>query len=588
MTWLPLSSARLPRRKALLGLGAIAIGPTAVRGKVPAAPLQAEYTDRQFGVVADGVTDDSRAYRTIAEQLASGKTLRIEGSGVRLLRQPIRFPQENFTVFCDNSAVFKKGENTPNIDTLIEFSGNHLRLSGGSFDAHIAGNPIHFGRAETLKISGDYARLRDIILIGSQSKEIQNVSTALYVTGRFGLFEGVETHETGSNAVRDQGDFNSYRDLRMFEYGQHGFVKDAGYRNAASTYTSLKGVIARSSRARPMEAILFDHDGVVGELCRVGDVIIDTPANTGPDKIKFAYMKHVEIEGLRVRSHPADTNNKSCSLRFQQGIANVSLRDVVLAGHINFDATEPCNLHISGQSLIGEDVSSPGAIQDFWGHMVVADGVQFRKSLDYVVSLSNNPLALSSKLSFGRCVFHAEPGCSAVIVRLTPFLIGRGDPNFVSVGMISLAPPLALQGGIRRPETDIRWICDNDRLESVVDRNGERRFLVSDRDFPPTGGAGWQIGDRIQHRRPKPGHSVNGYVCTEAGTAASMPWIPRAKYEADAVVYNHSAVYLCRVPGKSGDDSGPRGTRSSIEDGTVVWAYVDRLAKFAINSLTPN
>lgn len=573
--------SRLSRRDLLAGLAVTTGLQGVIGGKAFAKPCPTEYSDREFGVLANGHQDDSEAYLAMADRIPDGKTLRFEGPGIRILRKPVRFPQERFNVICDAGVTLKKGSNTPEIDTLVEFSGDYLHLTGGCFDANVAGNPVHSGRAETLRISGDYARLLGLLVVGCQPEAVMGLSTALYVTGRYGVFENIESRDTLSNAIRDHGDFNTYRDLRMFEFARHGFVKDSGYRGAPSTYTLIENVCAVSSLAQDAEAILFDHHEVQGAACRVVDVLIDTPANTGPDKIKFAYMNRVEIERLTVLGHPGERANQSCSLRFQQAVSNVTLRDVVLAGHINFDATHACDLWIGGRSVIGKEVPSAGAIQDFWGRLVVEDGVEFRRNLEYVLSLSSRPEAWNSRIRFGSCVFHAEPDRNAIVTRLPPLSgMAGGQERLIPAGLVSIARPVAMLGGMRSLEEDGRWVCENDLFELAVEQGGDRLFLASAQNFPPSAGTGWKRGDRIRMRTSEAVSAASKFefLCVRSGTASETRWKPDIIYEEGTIVHDDGEVYLCRSSGASGWVS----PGSSREGGGACWEHIDRRADFSM------
>lgn len=69
------------------------------------------------------------------------------------------------------------------------------------------------------------------------------------------------------------------------------------------------------------------------------------------------------------------------------------------------------------------------------------------------------------------------------------------------------------------------------------------------------------------------------WACVTAGRLAPA-WAISTAYEAGVVVKNGSNVYVCRTAGTSAGSGGPTGTGAGITDGTAVWDYLSPLATF--------
>lgn len=541
--------------------------------KLYAKPMPSEYVDRQFLPAADGSSDDTAVYQKIAALLPSGKALRIAGAGTRILSDRVLFDQDDITLRFDPGAEFKQADNTEDLDQMLMFTGHRGTLLGGRLNGNLAGNTAPYtGRGELLQLTGDHWRVDGLTIDGTQDADF---ATGLILHGRYGQFHNITTYNTGKNAIRDRGDYNCFHGLKMFDYGEHGYVKDGGYQSQPFRYTSLSQVTAITHKSEPSEAILFDFHGVQGELARVRDVYIEAPNTTGPDCIKFAYTRRVEISGLYT-SH-AEVPSWGNSLRFQQEIEEVLLHNVNLAGAVNFDSTVPCNMRISGQSVFGRDMPIRGAIQDFSGTLTVEDGTEFRNLTQEAISIDAS--APESRIALGRCIYHGAAGYSPNAVTHRHYV----QPNTsrrLPAGLISAAPPLASLGSMRSRSNPGRWIGGSETEDAACSLNGDRVFIAGNSDFPPRDSENWQAGDVIRKRNPILSDEVVEMLCTRDGAACRAPWVASRHYDVGNWIGHNGNVYVCDIAGVSDATGGPSGTGDAIVDGEVTWRHVDILAVF--------
>lgn len=537
-------------------------------------PLENPLTLEMF---ADNVGTGDASVDTAAMQamaaLPSLKTIRFTGLNI-VPNDEVIFPQDNLTVIVDDDFLVTQADNTQTIDTLVEFSGDKVGIMNWVTDGNVANNSSYTGRGELLKLSGDYAYLGRFT--GTSTHDIA-FSTALYTTGRYGSFNNLTTFDTGKNAIRDQGDFNEFRNLQMFEYGEHGFVKDSGYGGAASTYTLVSGWRAITSKAESTEAVLFDHDGVKGKLCRVENGYISAPNMTGPDSFKFAYMSGIEVHN--VRSEHASVPGTNVSLRFQQDVDHVSLSDVVLDGGINFDATVACTMKIGGKSRIGVTHETVTAIDDFRGTLTIEDGVELHNATQQFIATDSS--TFDNKIILGKLILSAQSGTPNIVTHRG--LQNGGTPRRAVAGDTVIKEPISVTGTVKTRATDGRWVLTNDNRESSVSQAGERVFYVSNTDFPsPRDTEGWVRGDLLRKRSPSASSDIE-VVCVTAGASTQNAWASSTVYSVGDWVYNGANVYACTVGGTSAGSGGPAGTGTGITDGGVTWDYVDALAVFKIS-----
>jgi hypothetical protein len=523
-----------------------------------------------YGIKADGVTDDTVAWAALAAQTTY--TNMLMSGGVSVIGIKTTFTESDITFAFTNGAKVLQKAGTQSLDTLLKFNGNNVRLKDFNVDGNLVNNPTYTGRNELVKIAGDYCTLQGFTGRGVSNGDF---AAALYVTGRYGRFESIYTYDTGTNAVRDQGDYNEFIGLNMFEWGQHGFVKDTGYQGAASNYTLIKDVIAISNKAEAnMEGILFDHDGVQGGLCQVKNVVIECLSSTGPDALKFAYMKRVELSNVKVNN--AEVAAFRVSLRLQQEVEQVTLHDCVLAGSVNLDATVDCDMVISGNTIIGNDFNVNAGIEDFTGKLSIADGVQLRNLQDFGITL--DATSSDSKITVGRLVLHGANSFSPSLVN-QPSLTASGSKRRAVAGNITVRTPSSTEGTMRNFADDARWITTGDKFEAGAAYTGDRLFLVGNGDFPPREVEGYLRSDVIRRRAPSPSQVVE-IMCTTAGASCTTLWVAATGYTVGDWRFNGSNVYVCSIAGTSAGSGGPTGTGAGIVDGTASWDYVSPLAVF--------
>ncbi len=597
-----------------------------------------------FGADPTGLTDSASSFNAMIAALSNGDTVHIT-SGTYLLGSGIDFTQDDLTIYCDQGTEFYQADSTQNIDSLITVSGDRVTWVGGKISANITGNPdidTSTGRGESMRWSGNYGTGKNIYFNQSHAVTVgasdTGVAAGLHVRGVKTVFDNIYCYDCRNSGVRDHGDFNTFLNLRFNEFVNKGFVKDSGVGGAASTYTYVHIAYAYSSSATDLEAVLFDHDGVQAESCEVQFGYVDTPNMTGPDQFKFAYVKNVIVRGYRGAHSvvPAYRN----TIRFQQETEHVVIDDCIFPGAVNIDASTECNMLIKGNSVIGNTIPTPAAIQDFAGTLTIEDGVTLKNLQTYAITTDTNypdsiinlgrphydgcvnpawagstaytvgnivyndtakvyvcvtagtsassggPTGTGSSISDNTCVWdyvEANTSYTPAVINHTGVL---GTARRMVAGNISVGEALSTTGGMKNIVTNGRWISLGEIQEVGCAQTGASRvFLAGGDDFTPREIEGIRRGDIIRKRLPAAGDSVAEYWCTTAGAACTTLWTTGDPYSVNDWVYYGTEVYVCTSGGNAGA-TAPTGTGDDIDDGTCIWNHVDTLAVFkAVGSI---
>lgn len=88
----------------------------------------------------------------------------------------------------------------------------------------------------------------------------------------------------------------------------------------------------------------------------------------------------------------------------------------------------------------------------------------------------------------------------------------------------------------------------------------------------------WRQGDIKYNSSPTSGAYV-GWICTTTGVATSTQWSASTSFTVGQIVYSGSKVYTCTTAGVSGTVA-PSVSSGTVNDGSVVWTYLDSLAVF--------
>lgn len=130
-------------------------------------------------------------------------------------------------------------------------------------------------------------------------------------------------------------------------------------------------------------------------------------------------------------------------------------------------------------------------------------------------------------------------------------------------------------------------IADGDAVwafeREIADYYETERHLVLSQGYTtqPTGDSYMfrPVGSRHTSLKPAAGGFI-GSVCTTEGVVWGSVWQPSAAYQVGDVVANGAHTYICTVAGTTSVSTGPSGTASSISDGSVTWAWFNRIAIF--------
>jgi hypothetical protein len=97
----------------------------------------------------------------------------------------------------------------------------------------------------------------------------------------------------------------------------------------------------------------------------------------------------------------------------------------------------------------------------------------------------------------------------------------------------------------------------------------------------PTKGK-WSLSDKVWNNRPSQANKPVGWICTVAGTVASVQWAANTVYSVNSMVRANGNVYKAgAVTGdaRSGTQA-PSHSSGTAVDGRVSWVFVDKAASF--------
>ncbi|MFD1809270.1 hypothetical protein ACFSHQ_17945 [Gemmobacter lanyuensis] len=566
--------------------------------EVYAQPLPAEYVDRQFFVAADGIADDTAAYQRIASKLPPGKTLRIAGGGTRIIGAQIAFAQPGIKIVADVGSKIMQRSGTGSIDTLVTLSGLGAEVHGLQIDANNAGNPTagYTGRGELLKMSGDRQVVRNVSIVGGHVKDF---AAGIYITGKHVIVDGVTGDGTGRILLRGRADFATIRNVvgRNIQpsvgVSNKVLVWDGGDEsNNPFTWLLFENIYGHSTSSTHQSLIVVDSSTVIGGKITARNLFADYPNQGGPDSIKFVNFQRLDIDGLTTRNGGDAGSN--CCLRLQQddalnftGHRAVSLRGLDLAGHVNFDGTQPARVFVGGDCRIGATLEGPACIDDLPnGYLTIADGAVLGNFTGAVIATRSDafdPIINIGRVEIVGAVSTGTPYANRRIVQHRAYITGSPTRR-IRAGQVAIDEPLRIEN-TRTFAADQRWVMDNETLDASVAQGRSAEYLVSGTDFALTSGPrdtdGWVRGTRIYRRDPSAGQ-VDALRCVTAGSSCQTAWAPTTAYSIGARRYNGANVYVCVTAGTSASSGGPTGTGAAISDGTAVWDFVAVRAVFAV------
>lgn len=528
--------------------------------------LTGPYNPRQFGAKGDGATDDAQAFLNMAATVPAGGVIS-PSPGTYIIGSSVTFPQASLQFACEPGVKIKQKSGTLTINSLLVFSGDFLNISGWpDFDGNVAGQVgVYTGRGELVRVTGNYAKVQ----ITGRNTVASGLANVLYVPGMHGVFY-VNSFDTDVNAVRCAGDYNQYF-VNMYEFGQHGFVKDNAPGGLASHYTYVNVGLAITNKTGTTEAVLFDHDLVQGLSCLVDFGYLSAPNSTGADFIKFVYMKDVTLRNFRGTHATVDAFR--CTLRTQEGVDRVTLDNCIFPGSYNCDSTVDCELRVMNGCIFGDAMEVPEGIGDFRGIATFEDGTAFKNCRTSAITVGTSSTGADSKLNLGRCHYNGAATYTPNVVRFIP-LSTAGTRRRMTAGNVTIRTPLSTTGTFKSLAASGLWIGLSEAQDAACAQAGDRVFLCGGSDFPiPRDTEGWLLGDVLNRRTPAASTSYQ-VVCTTAGASTTTAWAITTVYAAGAWVYNGVNVYACVTGGTSAGAGGPTGTGAGIVDGTVVWDFV--------------
>jgi cytoskeletal protein CcmA (bactofilin family) len=376
----------------------------------------------------------------------------------------------------------------PALNTLMTFSGVIVTLQKFDVDGNVAGNPTstYTGRGELIKVSGDLSTVENLTI---RNTHVKDNSCGLYITGKDVTVRQVVAYGAGRVAIRDKGDRTRIDNVRSFlqqaptrfkspgeadylnDVGNKVIAKDGGAGDASGPfewvhYSDIQG---SASHAGFFETIVIDDSLNVGGRAIVENVLCNYPAATGPDVVKFVNVRRVDISGLTT-IHAGDGSTNT-SLRFQEGVQEVYMQGLDLAGHVNFDTTTYVRGFVSGDCHIGRSLAGPVCIDDFPdGVLVIQDGAVLSNFLNCGVAFRTD--AFDGYLEMGSCLVRGAPSGTPSTRKIAEqrAYLQTGVLRRLRTGQVRVAAPIEIYN--TRTATDGRWILDNDTLEAAAPPEG--------------------------------------------------------------------------------------------------------------------
>jgi len=551
--------------------------------------IKADYLDSWWQPAKNGTSDDAPVYQAIAAALPEGATLRCVGAGTRALGSETVFNQDFLNIACEPGVKFIRRAGSGSVDRLIFVSGDYGELRGFDVDSNCDSVSIT-GRGEFLKVGGNRVTVQGLTI---RNTHIAPNACGLYITGNDVTVYNVTCQATGRVAIRDKGDNTLIEGVRAYSIrmnadgiGNKVIAKDGGAGDSSGPFklATYKNIYGQASETGFYQTIVVDDSLNVGGRVIVDNIYCDYPLSTGVDVIKFVNVRRVDIFGLTT-VHAGD-NITNASLRFQEGVSEVYMQGLDLAGMVNFDTTNYVRAAISGECYIGRSLKADACIDDFPnGVLTISTGAILAGFYKYPIR--TNPgffdakILLESLIYRGSDTYLASPWDSAsarCIVRHSAYLVS-GVKQRIDVGQIQIAAPAEI---IRtRLPSDGRWVTETDGMDSAVSQDG--RLLAASGAMTTNGpeSNGWKLGMEFVRRDPVVGQSVYKYVCTTSGASSLNSWATNTSYSVGNWRGANGNVYACATGGTSAlSGTGPSGTGTGITDGSCTWDYVDTRSVF--------
>ena len=591
-------------------------------------PKNGRYYDLAWNPDLSGRTDVTAVYQQIASSLSDGDTIEFS-EGTRILSDTVSFTGDYMTFICKGrSSIFKQAANTLALDTLISITGDHCNWSSGQVNGNIFENGVstvhpyasdneYTGRGELLKVQGNFFICDGLFVEGTQlnTTSEEGVPCGLYIIGESSKVTNYTSLRTGRCSIRDWGDHTVIDDANFrviyndnsSTNGSCAILKDyapeipvipdepEGALRPEFDRVTYKNLYAHSPNAKWINLFDVNVDGsLTGEVvCE--DAYINFRNGNGPACLNIAYVN--KFYGNRIKTiHPSNPTTRAC-IRVQQGVKEVILNDVDLAGFINFDTTTDMKLNITGNSVIGRERTSDHAIQQFPGGIInIKDGVTIKGFSTAAIQLNQTDLAYSSKVNVGSLILEGDPP-SVEGRSPSAYLIDSPKPDDSRLtriaGNFAVSDPLSITN-MKKPD-DSSWVTDTIGGDASVLKGTNKEFMVNfstesdDNHITEEGPGnsrnneqdvdGWLSGMKLNANNPAVGEPAIR-VCSRAGSSCRRPYATGEAISVGERRYNGTSVYVC-TQAISTTTTAPTGTSTSV-DGDGEWTYVAEKAEFLL------
>ncbi|MDT3762958.1 hypothetical protein [Priestia filamentosa] len=322
--------------------------------------------------------------------------------------------------------ILKLADGTTSSDYILSLKGDYSTIEGVWFDGNKANTASNTGRAEGLRLEGNYCTVHRCI---SRDTLDNGYGHTFVNMGKYNVFDTCVSYNAGYAAFANvSGDYLTIRKCQAFNFRIKGFKH-----NGNANLVVLDDFYGETNTTDPAaDGILFDSGE--GNTLAVAKVIKCTVKGTvGSNSLKCEFVDSVIIENSELLG-----TGSTYGINFQESVKEVVMKDVKLNGYMRVmeknnqlvmknvriisDSSKTENIDYRGKELIVDGLYLEGAQNGIRLEALHASGIQ-------TVTIDNIELNATTSTSK---MFRSISFLGADHITLKKYKITNGDTSIFS------------------------------------------------------------------------------------------------------------------------------------------------------------
>jgi hypothetical protein len=507
---------------------------------------------REYGVLADGTTDDLAALNLALAAMSPGDELRLPG-GVMIVSDTVTLPVGGITitgVFGKSTIKAKSGED---FEFVVNSTGlSNIRIANLVVDANKAGREADL---TTRTIAMNFTSCNDCLVEGSTFK---NAIGSVSVPGVGLSFGGTSARNRitnciatdcgvtgkGSDGFYTSGSKNQISNCLVTNCNDTGFVietsNESGISDCSATNVGCGAAITNASasavRGNTINNLrVYDWNAPVTGGIQIGNPDAATVGNLLNTKVSNVILTKVAGLGPAINVRKTGT-----------------AKTIGLTLH---------NITVEGASLQGMLVDAE--------NVTISDCQVTSTGTCIAISTGSKNVIIHHNEIYPLGTFAVTFGGVTTIHVQSNIIDGVGGGSWGIYGF----------GTSTNVRTDSNTIL-NMAIGRIGAEYGTAMYAIDQKiviNAEPTSGK-WLYGMIGDNSEPAPSEP-SAWTCITGGVASDAPWVTLTAVALGALRHANSKVYVCTVAGTTGAVA-PSHSSGTATDGSVTWAYADTLAVF--------